>query len=790
MKQTKPCRSIYLHLSIKLQLKKTGKLTFLKNLYSLFIEKHPRKTVFILMFTFLCYFYSPILFHPSSYIFGDMGDGIKNYFCYQWHIQNDTSFINYTGTNYPFGEHHTFTDGTPLLSNFVKALPFLKSHSIAIFNLSLLFSIILTALLLFNIFKEFFVANIFSIISAIGITILSPQMLRLQGHYSLSFSFFIPLLIYLLLLFETRENKTKYTFLICLTILCAFFIHPYIGMILTTFAFLYHLLKICLHVKKLKQLLLPFFTQSIFPVLFYFLFLKFTDTHTDRITHPYGFLFYTANIETVFVSTMKPFRHMLSQLIKIKIQNFEGIAYVGISSLFALLYLPFLLFSKRTKLKEIVKNNKILGVFLFMTLASIPILFFSMGYPFKWNAEWILDEFPLIKQFRSPGRFAWVFYYITTIAAVIIISKYFLTKANPIIKYVTITAILLLFIVEGIPYHRQITEHSFPKNYFDSTNIDGEMKEICMAMKKTKAQAIIPLPFFHIETDYFYFTGTEKIKTTSFIIANNTNIPIAASSTPRTSLSEAKCLIQLVGSSLIKKDLEKYVKQTEPFYILYSKETLDEGEQNLLAKGQVVLETKNYLLKIISTEELFANDAEKYLSYYSQNKNQLKFTAGFYLADSSFIKYVTFDNLPGKQLTASIYNECVLLDIQPNSLEKDKVYEVSFWYNLKSGDELGEDIQAREMDDANNTIRLLSEKRCNQMPDVVKDKVLIKLNFKTSNPQNKIRICQKGNIDYKYDTFTLDNLLVRRKDVDVYRMIYSPEIKDSVLTVNNFELLK
>ncbi|HWY38028.1 MAG TPA: hypothetical protein VNY73_05685, partial [Bacteroidia bacterium] len=224
-----------------------------------------------MMLLFLVYFYAPVLFHPSQYIFGDKGDSIKNYFSYEWHIQHDHSFVDYTGTNYPFGEQHSYTDGNPLLSNLLKALPFFKGQSIAIFNLSLLFSIVVTALLLFGILKEFKVVNGFAILAAIGIAILNPQTNRLTGHFTLAYSFFIPLVIYLLILFETRDRKRRYNLYICFVLVCSFFVHPYMGMILATMLFLYHVTKCLVFYRDIKQQFFPFFIQSVFPVLFYFI---------------------------------------------------------------------------------------------------------------------------------------------------------------------------------------------------------------------------------------------------------------------------------------------------------------------------------------------------------------------------------------------------------------------------------------------------------------------------------------------------------------------------------------
>jgi hypothetical protein len=738
------------------------------------------------MFFFLTYFYSPILFHPSTYLFGNTGDSIKNYFSYEWHVQNDNSFVNYTGTNYPFGEQHAYTDGNPLLSNLIKTLPFLKDHSIAIFNLSLLFSIIVTALLLFNILKEFKVANGFSILAAIGIAMLSPQTARLPGHFTLSYSFFIPLVIYLLLLFETRDNKTKYNLFICFTVLCSFFVHPYMGMILTSMLFLYHFIKWIVYFKSIKRLVFPMIVQAVFPLLFYFIYLKVTDTHTNRTSHPYGFSFFIARFESVFVSTLPPFRHMLSQIIKIREQNWEGQAYVGISTLFAILCLPFLIFNKRKKIKLFVTENKNSAVLLMLTFSSVILLFFSMGYPFKLGGEGILDAIPFIKQFRSPGRFAWVFYFVATIGSTIILSNYFLTNANRYLKNALVSAILILFTVEAFPFHQQIRERGFVKNCFDKNNLDAEMKQICEAINKVKPEAIIPLPFFHMGTDYFGIEGTQKSKTAAFTVALNTNTPILGSCTDRTSLDEAKVSIQLFGSNLIEKDFVKYCKPGDKFCVLYSKELLQEGEQRILGKSKILLETQNYILCEISSIELLENDIEHYRKYFNENKNSMLQISGCYVKDSCFIKNVLFDK-GSSQLTGKINEEIVLCRIAPGSLKTDKVYEVSFWYDLIEGDELTNGIIINEISNKKNEVITIAEAKCGQMPDIVSGKVLVKTEFKITDKENEIRINLKGNGEGKGE-FSLSDLLIRQKDTDVYQMKYNQKTKKNSLSVNNFAL--
>lgn len=711
---------------------------------------------------------------------------MKNYFCYEWHVQNDSSLANYSGTNYPFGEQHIFTDGNPLLSNTIKLLPFLKGQSIAIFNLSLLFSVVITALLLFSILKEYKVANWYAILGAIGIAILNPQTNRLGGHFNLAYSFFIPLVIYLLILFETQDRKIKYTVYITFALICSFFVHPYMGMILTATLFLYHIVKLASFRRADKAGMVAFLVQSVVPIALYFVFIKITDTHQNRTSHPYGFLFFTARIETIFVSSLPPLRHMISQIIKVYEQNWEGLSYVGVTTLIALLCLPFLLFQKRRKIGVVIKENKIVGTLVILAISSVLLLFFSMGLPFKWGAEWLLDAIPLIKQFRSPGRFAWVFYYVTTITTVILFSKYFLIKVNEYVRMILITALLILFTVEGLPFHQQIKSTGFASNSLKEENTDREIMQICEAVTRIKPKAIIPLPFFHQGTDYFGIPGTDKIKTACFIVALKTKTPILGSCTDRTSLNEAEVAIQLMGSNLIKKDFIDFTKPGEKFCVLYSKELLTEGEKQVLAKGKIIAETSGFIACEVFSADLVKDDIEKYVKYYDENKSSMININGCLVKDSCYVSDVKFGN-GSAELRGKINEEMMICKIPPGSLTNDKVYEVSFWYDLTGGDELTNRLVISEVSNSRNEVVKLAEVKCSQMPDIANGKVLIKAEFKAIDKNDEVRISLSGNNEYKGE-FTLRDLLIRPKDNDVYRVKYQKGTKENILSVNNYEL--
>lgn len=742
-------------------------------------------SLIILIGILVVYFYGQIFLYPNQYLFNNTGDSYKNYFTYDWHIQNDTSCINYSGSNYPYGENHLYTDGFPLLSNIIKFLPFLKHYSIGVFNFSMLLSIFVTAFLLFEILKFFKLSNWQAVLSSLGITILCPQILRYDGHFALSYEFCIPLIIFFLLKFNTNENhKLKHTIIIFFVSFFMFFIHPYLGMICSTFIILYWIVIQLISFNKSN--FFYFLIQGLLPILTYFLIIKITDNHSDRSIKPYGFYYFVSSIETIFISTHKPFRHFLSQIYKITGQNSEGIAYVGISSLLVMLLFPVILIKNKIQIRKQLKHDSILKTYWFMFLSAFILLLFAMGYPFKFGFDWILNYVPMIQQFRCPGRFAWVFYFILSIGSCVIICRYLFLKQTYYIRNGLILVLLLLFTIEGIPYHNYISKKQFPKNVFNEEYLDNEHKLIISTIKKINPQAIIPLPFFHIGTDYYNISGTEKITNCSFVISLHSKIPLMANLTPRNSLTEAEKLIQIISNDVLDKTIKKDIKSLASFVLLYDKEELTEEEILLLKKGITVLETDHYILKTISFNQLFNNTSKAKKKYFDDNKSKMIHKKGCYLTDSSYFVYNTFDNLENGKYQANVNDTNIVYEIKANELVDNEIYEVSFWYTANERLDMNNQLVISEIDNIGNQ-KVIAQKNIYSMQNVYKGNTLAKITFTCENSKNKLIISLNG-ISDREKVFKIDNLIIKQKDVDVFLFRKEKYLKDSALFYNNLEL--
>ncbi len=265
-------------------------------------------------------FYGKVIIHPDSYLFSREGDGIKNYFTYAYHIKHDSSYINFEGMNYPYGEHFLYTDCHPVMAVVLKSLSsvcdFFSAHSIGILNFFMILSVFLTFFVCYFLLKEFNINNWLSLLFSIGITVLSPQIFRLGGHFALSYSMAIPLSWLLLVKSLKNADKPLYAIMLFLNNLFWIFIHAYLGIIIFFFLILIITGKYISDIKKRAGMAnyLRNLSAIILPVIFFYFFTVITDTHTGRTDNPSGFFLYNAEPDDVFLPHHPPLRPLLDDL--------------------------------------------------------------------------------------------------------------------------------------------------------------------------------------------------------------------------------------------------------------------------------------------------------------------------------------------------------------------------------------------------------------------------------------------------------------------------------------------
>ncbi len=477
-------------------------------------------------------FYGKILVRPNNYMFSNSGDGIKNYYTYAYHIQHDSTYTNLEGMNYPYGENHLYTDSHPILSSIFKWLspkiPFFASHAIGILNLLMILSILFTFIIVYLLLVDLKLNKWASIFFSISITLLAPQIFRLNGHLALSYSMAIPL-SWLLTLKAIQKPKPLYLVLLFANNIFWMFIHAYLGVIAISFIFSIWLLQIFSD-KQRKQYLRKYIGLGIaiiVPIILFYIYSKATDTHIGRTNNPSGFLLYNAEFDDVLIPHDKPFFPLINKLSGglIKLE-WEAHGYVGLFNALLLIaiFITSLISLFNRKAKTLLKsifNNKPLNISF---IAGCIVLLFAMGVPFK-QVPILLDIFPVFKQFRATGRFVWTFYFAFTVfAAYVFQTKALLANKNKFIGMLFLILLLGTSYAEGVQYHinasKSLAKHP---NVFNKTCLPQVLQKSIQSINPNDYQAIIALPFYYYGSESYSRPRHNTLN--SLILSYHTGIP-------------------------------------------------------------------------------------------------------------------------------------------------------------------------------------------------------------------------------------------------------------------------
>ncbi len=161
--------------------------------------------VAVVVFSFLITFcfYSKVILNPNTTTFGQSGDAIKNYWVVDYHLKNDSSLLQFSGSNFPVGENYIYTDGQLSLTTifyFLRSYFDIADYGVAIVNMAMVISLVMTPLILFSVFRIFGVQLWLAVFFSLVVGFMSPQIFRMAGHFGLSYGFIVPLFLYLTLL--------------------------------------------------------------------------------------------------------------------------------------------------------------------------------------------------------------------------------------------------------------------------------------------------------------------------------------------------------------------------------------------------------------------------------------------------------------------------------------------------------------------------------------------------------------------------------------------------------------
>ena len=641
---------------------------------------------FVAVAGFMSKFYGELMFSPSDYMVSVKGDGIKNYTNFWYHVNVDSSYTKYEANYFPWGESLMFTDIHPFIVTCYKAVasvfPSLKDDTVAFLNILLVWSLPVTAFILFFLFRNFGVSFVTSVFGAFSVTVLSSQVLLWEhGHLALSYTLVIPLGWLLLEIFFKSKRKFLWSLIIAFNVFFWFTTHGYDGMSLVLFYTAVYFVMLLSKNKELKTVeLAKYFTlQVLLPVFIFYVLVKFNDIYPgDRINYVFTAQ-YASHPFFVFVPLFGPFKPLfyffynfdLPELSWGKVGN-----YVGVITDVALLALIFYF-------KRISKFENFKKIWLYL-LSSALVLLYSFGVPFKYNLSFLLDIVPSFKQFTGIGRFAWVFYYVAGVYAFWWLDK--ALKKGWLRNGVVIVA-GIIFSLEATGYHFYEAKQVKNKNILKYVNVPLPFKNFAK-IDAEKYDAAIVLPYYVKYTNPYGSSSDDKTDLLGYLIQRYLKLPVADAILSRPAVKPGKLWRQLFSPEWCPKPILKYLNKNKPLLVVYShyRKIYSLQKEFLTKRCELLYQGNNYDLYEYYPVDTISKFVTVFNRFYFE-KDSLNKTGEWLVPDSTFFYEYKGEKVTSKYQFISKVSFEKPIDSKENimilpakEMIPGKEYELSFWY--------------------------------------------------------------------------------------------------------------
>jgi hypothetical protein len=599
--------------------------------------KYPLFTL-LLALVVLIYFYHLVLLHPNEFLFSANGDGIKNYYTYLFHARYDSGFANFTGMNYPFNEHIVYTDAHPLLSYLIGQFD-LVDYGIGIVNLCMLLSYPVAAVFIQRILNHYGLTHWWSIIGAVVIAFLSPQVFRLTGHYSMSYVFAIPLMWWLLIQCNKR-NPWLWSIITAIYLTCFFFTHPYLGIIMAFLSAFYAVVYMVIHRGQVWKRIMLMSIQIFVPFALFQGYILLTDTHLNRLSNPAGFFHYYANWKALLVAHDGPLKTIYRSL-DVRIGDWETWAYLGF---YTIVFAAVILIDTYKRRKEIVWKQLIKKEATIFFIAAYLILLFSFCFPLKYDwLRWIADLFGPLKQFRILGRFTWVFYYVSTVLVLVGFYRIY-TRKKELYYSILFYALMVFAVFEfyGVHYHTARAISS-GKNKFQLTHVSTELKEVISFVEAEKYDAFIFLPFNHMSSENLMILGTEEANHDAFLVSYHSGLPMVNSVSSRMSITETILVNNFFSREFVEKEFAEVLPKDAKIAIIKRNSYIKPDEMRLIWNSKKQFQNEEYAVLDYNKENW--NSPKYFREIAAAEKEAIHPIGGGWSADTAvFIIYENFDD--------------------------------------------------------------------------------------------------------------------------------------------------
>jgi hypothetical protein len=660
--------------------------------------------------------------HVMIQLGGDCG---KNYYTYLYHSLYDNG-VWFGGMNYPYGEHIIYADGQPILSSLLNMFKPLQIRTVlAIMNLVISLSYVLAIVFTYKILDRFGVKLFLAILFACLIILLAPQVMRLRAHFALAYACPIPMLFYWVLRYHDSSHWKWLAYIFIMGCIMSF-IHLYIGGIIFVWIAFYTVGYLILIKKPLKDRIMhvvPLLVSAVSIFLVIKLCVALTDPVTDRPSFPFRTPETDTHLNDILTSPYSPFWKYARDrrgFKNVADATGEGYSYLGFATIIIVL-LSFLagitrIFRKKPGEEPLISEAGFSPVWIFVAVGS---LLLAMGIPFIWNMEWLFKYLSVFRQFRSLGRFSWIFYYIISMYGVVVIHSFYSryrAKGKPVIAYGIVCCVLLVWGLDArgyIKYTRGYIADALPTcDHFFNKEEPVKWPQFLEEhyYHTGDFQGLILYPFFVQGSEKLWLGRDPSWQfSIGMSVALQYHLPMVDVMMSRTSWSVTEKQVKTIGGPYADKPMLRDLKNKKPFLLLQYVDAAIDPDQQYLYKASDFLGSHMgcyvyacYPERILANDQKYADTINAILPYMHNADSCIGVKGTIYIdhfdAQHGDHIFGTGGSLP---ITGddSVIKTLPVMPAWPNQM-----YELSAWFLVGSEDYRSPTIDVKLLDSSGNEI--------------------------------------------------------------------------------------
>ena len=476
-------------------------------------------------------------------------DLIKDVYTTSYHVAYDDGMAVSHAMNYPYGEYYTFTGLHPLIA---APLQWLRDAGVQhteravlpLMNLMSLLSIVLCALFLYLLLRELKLPVWYSVVVALLVTLMSPQLQRIGAHMSLSYYCAIPMLLYFTLR-HLRSGAWGWALAIGVSMLWFALCHPYylvfyavvaVGELAYVF-FRRRDLEWCKEVFW-RKISIAALLGLIVPLGVFYVLSHVGMPDGERTAVPSGFFTYQGRIEGVFFPYGRPYFWEDSKLFA-RVQ-WEARNYVGLVAVVAIVLIVWCFFRNIVKKRHasLLRPTDSRELNLFLFIATL-LMLYACGVPFNWFPRNVVAYIGPLAQFRAQGRFVWLFVYVINIVAFYGLFRWMQSNPKTLRKVVLVVA-LVVMAAEATAYN-WYNKAWYSNQWAEWTDYDNQLpqNQWVRDIDTSQYQAILTLPVFNAGSELVYLPSQDRMFARSALLSMKTGLPLVCNESARSNIRQA-----------------------------------------------------------------------------------------------------------------------------------------------------------------------------------------------------------------------------------------------------------